>query len=399
MKRRLILFVVAVILLRPGLAFTDTTRDEVLKLNDQISAKKDQVKSINDKIQAYQKKIDVLQNTAVSLENQIAILDNRIAKVALDIEAAQTQIEETTLDIQQLDDQVTTANTRVDSDRVILGDLIRKIDREDDRTALETLFLNDNLSELFNRAKFLEDLQGDMLKTVRSVQESKASLEQKRAERETKNTELRTEKDTLKIEQIKLADTRSSKEYLIDQTHNSEYQFRNLVADLHNEETDVTSDLNALEDKARIKLRNNDRFPTGDVVLSWPVSDHTVTTLFHDPDYPFRRVFEHPGIDIRAQQGSPVRAAGPGYVLKVRDGGYGYSYIILLHSDGISTVYGHLSKLSVDQDSYVERGDIIGSSGAMPGTRGAGPYTTGPHLHFEVRSNGIPVNPLEYLVE
>ena len=115
-------------------------------------------------------------------------------------------------------------------------------------------------------------------------------------------------------------------------------------------------------------------------------------------DKVMKSIGEHSGIDIRAAQGTTLRAAAAGYVARVKyDGSTNYAYIMIIHADGFSTVYGHVSAVSVSQDDYVSSGQVIGKTGGTPRTAGAGAFSTGPHLHFEVRKDGIPVNPLDYL--
>jgi murein DD-endopeptidase MepM/ murein hydrolase activator NlpD len=95
----------------------------------------------------------------------------------------------------------------------------------------------------------------------------------------------------------------------------------------------------------------------------------------------------HTGVDIGGRVGQPVFAASSGEVFFAAwRGGYGQC-IILLHGGGMSTLYGHLSHISVRLGQRVNRGQLIGAVGSTG-------LSTGPHLHFEVRRNGAPVNPL-----
>lgn len=98
----------------------------------------------------------------------------------------------------------------------------------------------------------------------------------------------------------------------------------------------------------------------------------------------------HSGVDIAAPRGTPIRAARDGRV--VRAGWYGgYGLVVVLdHGDGMETWYGHASAILVRVGQVVERGQVI----ARVGCTGA---CTGPHVHFEVRVRGQPVNPLRYL--
>jgi len=98
----------------------------------------------------------------------------------------------------------------------------------------------------------------------------------------------------------------------------------------------------------------------------------------------------HAGVDFRAPTGTPVRAAQSGRVLIAGwKGGYGYT-VVISHGDGLTTLYGHNSRLAVKAGQYVSRGQVISYSGSTG-------LSTGPHLHFEVRVNGVPKNPMNWL--
>jgi murein DD-endopeptidase MepM/ murein hydrolase activator NlpD len=98
------------------------------------------------------------------------------------------------------------------------------------------------------------------------------------------------------------------------------------------------------------------------------------------------RIRAHKGIDYAAPTGTPIRAAGGGRVeFSGRNGGYG-NCIVLNHGNGITTLYGHMSRLAAKRGERVAQGEIIG----YVGTTGA---STGPHLHYEYRVNGVHKNP------
>jgi murein DD-endopeptidase MepM/ murein hydrolase activator NlpD len=129
-----------------------------------------------------------------------------------------------------------------------------------------------------------------------------------------------------------------------------------------------------------------------------PVSG-SITYHWHDAKYPYRNTSgEHTGIDMIASQGTKVKAAADGVIIEVvNSDGNQASYIAISHGAGLITKYAHLSRLDVQVGDSVKQGDIIGLSGGTPGTPGAGLYTNGAHLHFEVLLNGNSVDPEKYL--
>jgi murein DD-endopeptidase MepM/ murein hydrolase activator NlpD len=131
--------------------------------------------------------------------------------------------------------------------------------------------------------------------------------------------------------------------------------------------------------------------------FTWPVSGR-VTAGFHDATYYKYFGIPHQGVDIAVPQGTTVHSAADGVVFVVREGGLtGYTYVLIGHASGFATLYGHLSSVLVTPGQTVKAGQAIGLSGGEPGTAGAGPTTTGQHLHFEVIQSGVNINPLTVL--
>jgi len=98
----------------------------------------------------------------------------------------------------------------------------------------------------------------------------------------------------------------------------------------------------------------------------------------------------HNGVDFNCWTGDAIRAATDGIVIAAEYyGGYGYA-VIIQHANSISTLYGHLSNIFVQLEEYVVVGENVGACGSTG-------LSTGPHLHFEVRVSGTPVDPVPYL--
>ncbi len=123
----------------------------------------------------------------------------------------------------------------------------------------------------------------------------------------------------------------------------------------------------------------------------WPVEGRLMDGFAHRTDPFSGEGAFHKGVDITAPTGTQVRATADGVVVQAEmvSGGYG-RLIIIDHGGGYQTYYAHLSKISVHAGQEVHRTDVIG----LVGTSGR---TTAPHLHYEVRSGGAPMNPYKYL--
>ncbi len=390
----------------PCVAYGATTqslsniKQQITDLNEDVKDKRQALKELQQKQERYRQLIAEKKETSATLQEQIAQAENGIAKTQLDIEIAQTELKALRLEIGVIDDKMREQELQMEKERQLLGALARRLYTSNfKRSTFDVLIAHNTISAFFDRLQAITDLETGVQKTLASIRDAKTALEAEKKERDAKRLAMEENERQLETAKRELEDDRTLKDSLLTETKASELEYRYRLAELKQEQNQADSEITYLENALREKLSIADQLRGVDSVLSWPVdANRGLSTRFHDPEYPFRYVFEHPGIDIRAYQGTPARAAAAGVVARAKNAGMGYSYVMLIHNNDVSTVYGHLSRIIVKENTFVERGEIIGYSGGMPGTPGAGPLTTGPHLHFETRLKGIPVDPLRFLV-
>jgi murein DD-endopeptidase MepM/ murein hydrolase activator NlpD len=378
----------------------DALREQIEELNGEVQKKKAEVDEINGRINHYKNLVLDKKIESASLEDQMVLLENRIAKTQVGIEIAEKEIKSLELQIEKANVKLAEYDKRMRVERELLGSMSRRLyRRQTGKSMLEILLSHSSFSEFFSELYAISSLQRRVNETLTRIHSLHAEAEAEQRAREDRKADVSKKKLALEVDRRKLDEERGLKNNILIETRSSEMEYRYLLAELKREQNEADSEIAYLERALREKIILSERIKDHSTVLSWPIEPtRGITSTFHDPDYPYRHIFEHPAIDIRAYQGTPVRAAAGGIVARAKNAGLGYSYIMLLHNNDLSTVYGHISRIVVKEDTYVERGEVIGYSGGMPGTPGAGRLTTGPHLHFETRLRGIPVNPMNYLL-
>ncbi len=372
----------------------------LLDLNSQIQNKKKAQQELQQRITQYSERIRTTQRQAASLSNQINILEANINKAELEIKTKELEAEQLALESELVERQINDEEDRLTRAALDIGALLREVQRFDDRKYIDVVLAERSFSEIFDQLFYSEKVIQTLRNKITVIQAIRATLQKNKEMLLTQKEEAQQRQENLAILQVSFEQEKRVKEALFGKTKSTEQEFRSLLSELRGAAAAIDSDLVTLERKIRERLDLADKLAGQTGLFSWPVPPiGGITASFHDQDYPFRYLFEHSGIDIRTPQGTPVRAGASGYVAKAFNSGYGIqpSYVLLVHGNSLATVYMHLSSITVRPDTFLARGDIIGYSGGTPRTSGAGRWSTGPHLHFEVRLNSTPVNPVGYL--
>lgn len=391
------------ILLAFALVFAGTASgwaQTVDELRDELQEKRDALKATQNKIQEFKETIQVKKQEARTLEDQLGLIDQNITVVELDMAKTEAEIEEVGVEIESVELEIQQKEEEIARQKALLAEYIRALYQLDQQSTVTVFLKYQTFSEAVSESETIAELQDRGHETLVLIQGLHDELLVKRRELEDFKQSLEALRNRLQQQEDILTTQRDSKQRILDLTNQQEAQYSGLLKQAQQAHQAAEAAIKDLDAKIREELRKQG---IGDLpsigVFDWPIDPiFGVSCEFHCAGYPYAYLIgPHSGIDIPTYVGTPIKAPADGYVARTFDsGGSGYSYILMIHGDNISTVYGHVSGFAVSEGQLVTRGTVIGYTGGAPGSHGAG-LSSGPHLHFEVRQNNLPVNPMNYL--
>ena len=318
------------------------------------------------------------------LEGELSVLRNREAAVLDELERTRSQLATERARLEEL-------RVRYQRSMDVLERRLVAIYKSDEPDALTVILQADGYEDLLERYEYLrriEEQDSSIVARVRSLKLETSTavdeIEVAKAEIASKKRELARTRVQLEAREAELEAARAKKSAALDQV---EGQISHLESGVERLQDDIAAQLQAAA-QSQVGSGLAPTLPAGPIrgtssSFVWPV-DGPITSPFGQ-----RWGRLHAGIDISAGEGTPIRAAKSGAIAMAQVyGGYG-NYTCVNHGGGLSTCYAHQSAFEVTSGS-VEQGQVIGYVGNTGNSFGA-------HLHFEVRVNGQPVDPMGYL--
>lgn len=255
-------------------------------------------------------------------------------------------------------------------------------------TYLEVLFNSANLVDFLSNYYTIQEIVKSDADLLKKIQYEKNSAEKYKKELDEQKASLKAKKARKEQLSIISQNNITLREQMMVNLSQEEIDLQKKIEEYVKEEAQIES---------LIKIASNQYEYTGDYtggIMAWPVakSGTYITSGYGVRTHPIEGIIKkHNGIDIgNAGYGAPVIAAADGIVTMAgRYGGYG-NCVMINHGNGISTLYGHGQAILTEVGKQVKKGDLIMEVGSTG-------QSTGPHLHFEVRVNGIIVDPMPYL--
>ena len=352
-------------------------------LADELEEKQQQLTNIQQQIEAQQRKAEQARRKEQTIAGQLRAIQEELDTAEAEYEAVNDQLENTELHIKSNVELSNRLTKKLEAQTKTLHRRIRDIYKNGQINYLDVLLGAKDFNDFVSRM--------DILKKILAY--DNALIQGTKVDREA----LRKAKEQLELDRVKIVELRKLAAAKRKQVAARRQERRGVLnAATYERETAEQAYRELIETSRQIeqmikRIQSGDKNVGGSTgTMTWP-AEGEITSPFGWRVHPiFGTQRLHTGIDIGADYGDAIRAADGGVVIHSDwMGGYGNA-VIIDHGNGISTLYAHNSQLLVSEGQTVAKGQTVARCGSTG-------YSTGPHLHFEVRQNGSPVNPLNYL--
>lgn len=352
-------------------------------LADELEEKKQELTNIQQQAEEAQRKAEQARSKERSISEQLRRIQGELDSAQDEFESINDQLENTEEQIKSNTELAARLATKMQSQTKVLHRRIRDIYKNGQVNYVDVLFGAKDFNDFVSRMDILKRILAYDNTLIQSTKADRLALEKARSQLETDRLKIIDLRKQSAVKRDQVASRRQERQGVLNaatyEREMAERAYRELIETSKQIETMIR----------RIQSgEKNIGGSTGNMV--WP-AEGEITSPFGWRVHPiFGTQRLHTGIDIGADYGDATRAADGGVVIHSDwMGGYGNA-VIIDHGNGISTLYAHNSQLLVSEGQTVAKGQTV----ARVGSTG---YSTGPHLHFEVRQNGSPVNPLNFL--
>lgn len=349
---------------------------------DELSKAKEEKENIDNEISdiAQQKKQEISEGQKLEQEKKNILAEEK--KENQEYEELMNEIAELNNVLSELDKAIEEAEKNYEYQFELFKSRLRAMYINSNETTLDILLQSKNITDFLERLELISLISKRDKQIIEDLTLAKQEVEYKRQLKEEEKIETQKKAEETKDRLNSLMASRADLERQIQQN-------KNRIAILEKREKELLEKSKEMSNLI-LALSKRSKYVEGQMV--WPLQyTTTITSSFGNRLHPILRKYSmHTGIDIGGKSGESILAANKGTVIIAGwQNAYGYT-VVIDHGGGITTLYAHCSKILVKNGDEVKAGQAI----AKVGSTG---WSTGPHLHFEVRVNGEPQNPLNYV--
>jgi murein DD-endopeptidase MepM/ murein hydrolase activator NlpD len=354
--------------------------DDATSLSRRLEALAQEKSRVRHHLRGVKKRERQVSRQLAQLDSKLEETEQRLGRVTAQADSTQAHLEVAT-------QQYHVAVVRLSDQKDSVSERLVAVYERGEVRPLEVLLQSSSFGDFANRLYLLNQVIARDAEILDDYSAAQDEAEARRAELDARHQELRALQQQVAREKERTAVQRQSTERDKRSVLRDRLVYERALAELEQDSREIEQMLRRLQ-LTRGGQQRLAKPWSGN--LRMPVKGRLTSPYGYriHPIYGVRKL--HTGIDIAASSGTAIKAAGDGVVVFAgRWGGYG-NCVILDHGGGVATLYGHCSRLAVSEGQNVTQGQSI----AYVGSTG---LSTGPHLHFEVRRDGHPVDPMGYL--